>query len=194
MPDPRQLLQDAIATDHGELERWENILAAIRMLTSVRPSSEAERLLLAVLRFGGQLRLDPSSELPHSMSPEEMLKSMAVQALGHWTGLTYISAMQRVQATAVSPVLSGIVRTVIERARQPIEQGERIERIAEIRSEIVLRFRQIDCGNDCHIEVEEPVTSPEPVTRLVAREGGMTFMPGQRITKLPVDRVFGDAA
>jgi hypothetical protein len=50
------------------------------------------------------------------MSPEEMLKSLAIQALGKWTGLAYLSEMRRVEATASSPVLAGIVRAVIREA------------------------------------------------------------------------------
>ena len=33
-------------------------------------------------RFGDRLRIAPGSPLPHSMSPEEMLKSLAIAAVG----------------------------------------------------------------------------------------------------------------
>jgi hypothetical protein len=88
---PLQILHRVVAAPAAEEYRWESLLAAMRTLVSAPPNLEVEQLLLAVLRFEGEFRLARSSELPHSMSPEEMLKSLAIQALGGWTGLTQMT-------------------------------------------------------------------------------------------------------
>ena len=89
MSSPLQILHMVVTAPAEEDYRWESLLASMRALVSVPPTTEVEQLLLAVLRFEGELRLDPRSEIPHSMSPEEMLKSLAIQALGGWTGLLW---------------------------------------------------------------------------------------------------------
>src|SRR5262249_15148050 len=93
--------------------------------------------------------LDSTSEFPHSMSAEEMLKSFAVQALGRWTGTSYLSAIQRVHASARSPILSAIARKVMQQviAAEPIprimsERGMTI--LADPRSRRRLSPRRLD--------------------------------------------------
>ena len=78
---------------------------------------EGESLLLEILRFEGRLQIDLSSEMPHSMSPEDMLKSLAIQALARWTGLAHLPEMQRVQLTTHSSSLASLVGDVIQKAR-----------------------------------------------------------------------------
>src|SRR5206468_282358 len=114
-----QLIRCVLADGAGTREHcWEDVEAAMWQLTSAPPTPEIEALLVDVLRFEGQIRLADLSELPHSMSAEEMLKSQALQALGKWTGQSHLAEMQSVQATAISPVLSGIARAVIQRSHQ----------------------------------------------------------------------------
>ena len=91
-------------------------------------------MLLRVVRFEGELRLNEDSEPPHSMSPEEMLKSVAIQALARWTGLTHLLEMQRVEATAASPVLASIVRATIRGTIPPKRSATEIEVVAEVRA------------------------------------------------------------
>jgi len=132
MPKPLQIFKDiATGCQTGEVYRREDLLTGIRVLISSPHNPEVEQLLLALLRFDGEIRLHPESELPHSMSPEEMLKSLAIQTLARWTGLTYLGEMQRVQATAASPVLAGIVRTVIQKARAEKGSGSTTEEVAQ---------------------------------------------------------------
>jgi hypothetical protein len=61
------------------------------------------------------------------MSPEDMLKSLAVQALAQWTGRAHLAEMQRLQATTTSPALAGIIRAVIQRLGPPRQQTEDLE-------------------------------------------------------------------
>ena len=122
-----------VASDRREY-RWENLLIAIEAIASGDALNwEAERVLLQVVRFEGELRLSEDSEPPHSMSPEEMLKSVAIQTLARCTGLTHLLAMQRVEATTASPVLASIVRATIRRATPPKLPASELEVISEIR-------------------------------------------------------------
>jgi hypothetical protein len=100
----------------AEENRWEDVEDALWQITEAPPTPEVEKALVGVLRFKGRLRLAPSCELPHSMPPEEMLKSLALQALGKWTGVAYLPEMQQVAATTSSPVLAGIAKAVIREA------------------------------------------------------------------------------
>jgi hypothetical protein len=111
----------------GEEACWNDLLAALDSVISSPLTSEAEQLLLEILRFDGELRLEESSEMPHSMSREDMLKSLAVQALARWSGPTYVLPMQRVLATTSSPALASVVRAVIQRLGQPENQVQHQE-------------------------------------------------------------------
>jgi hypothetical protein len=70
-----QILQQIVVGHQtGEEYRWEDLLAELRVLISSPPTPEVEHFLVELLRFDGEIRLHPDSELPHSMPPEEMLK------------------------------------------------------------------------------------------------------------------------
>jgi hypothetical protein len=117
MTNEQQLLEAALSgSPTAQIEyHWEDLLMAMQAVISAPLNCEAERALLAVLRFDEKLWLSESSEFPHSMSPEDMLKSLAAQALGKWTGGTHLIELKRVEATARSPVLASIIRAVIRR-------------------------------------------------------------------------------
>ena len=141
--------------------RWEDIENAMWQFISVPLTAEAETALVAVLHFDGRIRISPSSEIPHSMSPEEMLKSLAVQALGKWTGLTYLLEMQRVQTMASSPVLSGIARKVIQEVMQTKKRTSVLEAVAESSAEGLSKTR----------------------IRPVLQDRGMTFRPDRSVRR-----------
>lgn len=106
----------------GQAPRWGDLLAELVAATSSPLTAEVERLLLEILRFGGELQLNESSPMPHRMSPENMLKTLALKALGRWTGATYLPTMRRLAATA-SPAsfacaIRGVIQKVIERKRK----------------------------------------------------------------------------
>ena len=133
-----ELLEKAIqagAVASGDEYRWESLLAAMREVITAPLSAEAERLLLALLRFDGRLRLDAASEFPHSLSPEDMLKSLSVQALAKWTGPTYTREIQKLQATARSPGLISGIKAVLQRLRPLKRKRVDLEQVAEISQE-----------------------------------------------------------
>lgn len=107
--------------------RWEELLADLWPVFSSPPAAEAERLLLDILRFEGRLQINPSAEMPHSMPPEDMLKSLAIQALAKWTGLAHLHEMQRVQLTTQSSSLASLVSDVIQKAHNHPARAEALD-------------------------------------------------------------------
>src|SRR5207253_2923533 len=116
MPLPLHNIKSALAriAPAGHEPRWNDVRAELLSATSGPLRPEVEPLLLAILRFEGELQLDEASEMPHRMSPENMLKSLAVQAQGRWTGTSYLPTMRRLAATA-PPALSCVIRGVIQK-------------------------------------------------------------------------------
>jgi hypothetical protein len=74
--------------------------------------------MLKAIQFGGELRIaiDDVSELPHGLTPEEMIRSLAAQTLGAWTGCQYRPTLLRVAATVTSATLVSIIEAVIANA------------------------------------------------------------------------------
>jgi hypothetical protein len=165
MANALQLITEAIRTGPGAggaEYHWQDLLAALQSVISAPLSSDAEHLLLSLLRFDGQLRLDATSEFPHSMPPEDMLKSLAVQALGKWAGLTHLREMERVQATTPSPALECVVRAVIQQAR---------------------RSEKFKIDEPEEVAESSPERSRPTVPRLLGRDRGMSFLPGRRVRR-----------
>jgi hypothetical protein len=122
------LLQDPT---QEEVPRWGDVRNELAAATSSPLTAEVERLLLSVLAFRGRLRLDETSPMPHRMSPENMLKSLAVQALARWTGAKFLPTMKRLLATA-APSLACMIRGEIQKVsagRGAREQPEVVEEL-----------------------------------------------------------------
>lgn len=160
-------LRDAMSTRaDGRESAWAELMAEIVPAISQHLTWEAEELLIEILRFEGRLRLAGSSDLPHSMSPEDMLKSLASQALARWTGLAYLQEMERVQATTQSSSLSSLIRDVIQKARQETKRREAKGEIA----------------------VNSPRDAMKTVPRRLVEERGMWRLPGIRVRAGSLDR------
>jgi hypothetical protein len=116
-----------------EKYRWPELHAALVEVISAPLTSGTEHLLLSILRFDGRIRLDTSCDLPHRMSAEDMLKSLAVQALGKWTGSTYIRAVRRLHVSTTSPGLLSVIRAVMKQMNKPKQSVRGLEVVAEAR-------------------------------------------------------------
>src|SRR5262249_43121551 len=103
-----------------------------------------------------------SSEMPHSKSPENMLKSLAIQALARWTGLAHLNEMQRVQLTTPSSSLASLIRDVIQKVRET--------------RPTVRRFASFE-----EIAESSPQAASKSVARLLEKDQGMSFVPGRRV-------------
>ena len=95
----------------GQEPKWFDLLGELERATGITP--ETEKMLVEILQFEGRLQLDEKSEFPHSMSPDEMLKSCAVQSLGAFTGGRYLQIMEQLEVKA-SASLACIIRAVKE--------------------------------------------------------------------------------
>ncbi|MCI0464977.1 MAG: hypothetical protein L0Z62_49275 [Gemmataceae bacterium] len=188
MHDPLQFIRRAVLADGvaNEEHRWEDIEDAMWQLIAVPPTPEVEKVLLSLLRFEGQLHLTPSSEIPHSMSPEEMLKSLAIQALGKWTGLTYLLEMERVQATASSPVLSGIACAVIRESQQVKKPMGDLEGVVELRvggKVIGYGLMKKPTGDLEGVAESSPEAPAQTVIRPLGQDRGMAFLADRRVRR-----------
>jgi hypothetical protein len=159
MPTEFQTIRNALKGTGGAQVRWEEILSELWPTLSSPLTWDGERLLLEVIRFEGQLPIDLTSEIPHSMPPEDMLKSLAIQALGRWTGLAYLMEMERVQATTQSSSLSSLVRDVIEKTRAEVKPREPEEEVA----------------------VSSPEEAKKTTPRRLGKERGMSYLSGRRV-------------
>jgi hypothetical protein len=158
-----QALRNAMAGPPGTEQepRWGDLMMELWPVISAPLTWEGERLLLDLIRFEGRLRVAVSSEMPHSMPPEDMLKSLVIQALARWTGLVHLHEMQRVQLTTRSSSLASLVADVIQKARET-HQGVRTRTATE------------------EIAESSPQAASKVVPRWLERDQGMSFVAGRR--------------
>lgn len=76
-----------------------------------------EDLLVRCLLHGGELNLSFDGLLPHSMTPEDMLKSLAAQMLVAHTKLKHAGVLESLQRTTQSQSLASVVRDVLDEAK-----------------------------------------------------------------------------
>jgi hypothetical protein len=142
MPNVMQILTTMLEPGpNGAKYRWPDLHAAMVELISAPLPSGTEQLLLSILRFDGRIHLDTSCEVPHRMSAEDMLKSLAVQALAAWTGSKYLEEVRRLEAATPSPGLLSVIRAVIRKMNKLNSRAEGLEPVAEARTDTEpLRF------------------------------------------------------
>jgi hypothetical protein len=184
MPSNLQALKTALGIIRlrGAKPQWNEVLGELLFATYSPLTPEVERLLLAILRFEGELVLDETSDGPHSMTPEEMLKSVAAQALGQWTGARYLMTLRRIEAASLSASLVSILQAVIEKVRSNKGKPRSAEPVAELHGEDPAHTLRLDYAGGEHPEVTEyelgDWVRPEPLT--VLREFGMTAVSRSR--------------
>jgi hypothetical protein len=125
MQNPVKFLTRVLAPD-GQPEDsypWEDLLAAMQEITSAAPTQEVESVLVAALRFEGRFCLTPTSSRPHRLSPEDMVKSLAIQALGKWGIIAHLVEIERIESTTRSPGLASVARATAQRLRQLRERN-----------------------------------------------------------------------
>ncbi len=116
------------------------------------------------------------------MPPEEMLKSLAVQALAKWTGLTYLTAMQRVEVITPSSALRSVVRAAIHQARTTLPPMPEADAIAEAEPEGDAE-ESAGWSSEWAADRPQPNARPVRVKYVVGRYGPWTFIPGRRAKK-----------
>jgi hypothetical protein len=166
----------------GQEPKWAEIRAELFSATSHSLSPEVERLLLSILRFEGELQLDESSEMPHRMSPESMLKSLAVQVLVQATGVLYLPTLRRIEATA-TPAVSNVIRAVIQKATSKVTPSPSSDTgVVPTLSKNVGATVTIRQEDMLHKSVNEVEQNSEPQRRFdsFVRDFGMTRMLEER--------------
>jgi hypothetical protein len=132
--------------------RWADVLRDLAAATYSKPTREAEQLMVAALQFGGALRavFDDVSEMPHGMTPEEMVRSLAAQTLGEWRGAHCRWTLRRVAATVTSATLASVIEAVIEAAAEKAacEKGRRqqAEPVARLHPQGLSRVFKVGAG------------------------------------------------
>ena len=101
---------------HGALATydWEEVRAAIHHVAATRVP-ESEDVLRRLLTTDFTVRLSEKSSAPHALSPEDMLRSVAIQALGTWNRRRHRDVIARVARTSHSDLLVAIARSHLAR-------------------------------------------------------------------------------
>ena len=174
------LEQVAESRPSNEFE-WSDLLHAMHEVVASRPSWQAEAVLLRILRMEGPILLKSTSPTPHAMPPHEMLKSLAIQFLGKWTGLAYVQEMERVGSTADSSILTSIVEMVITSARKNAKLPTTFESIEEPQASAAPQ-RSIFSPDTQTFEIVPSLHSqPKSVQQPIVGFGGTTYLPTRRV-------------
>jgi hypothetical protein len=78
---------------------WHQVLGSLVEVCRER-SPESEAVLRRAATFAGTLALELDAGLPHAMSPEDFLRSVAVQTLGRWDRRLHQDVIVRAAALA----------------------------------------------------------------------------------------------
>ncbi|MFX0108975.1 MAG: hypothetical protein ACFE7R_11875 [Candidatus Hodarchaeota archaeon] len=107
------IARHALSPNEGDV-MWQHVSNAMIHITAIQ-TKESEKLLVETLQFKGRIVLSPLSIIPGAMSPEDIMKGMAIETLAKWTGKKYVEMFKRIHDTAESPVLRGIARKELEK-------------------------------------------------------------------------------
>ena len=91
---------------------WHHVLGILHAIAAA-PSEESEAVLRRAAVFTGRAELDPEAGLPHAMSPEELIRSFAVQTLGQWSRERHRDVIEQAGALAESEQLRAIARAYL---------------------------------------------------------------------------------
>ncbi|HEV8598317.1 MAG TPA: hypothetical protein VGQ69_03070 [Gemmatimonadales bacterium] len=91
---------------------WHHLLGVLHAVCGER-SPESETLLRRVASSSGHCRLDQSEGLPHAMSPEDVLRSLAVQTLAEWDLERHRDVIARAAELAGADHVSAIARSYL---------------------------------------------------------------------------------
>lgn len=92
---------------------WDHILAALHELEGDR-TPDAEAIMVDLAGFEGPLELaGRSANLPHALSPVDLLRSHAVQTLARWDPDAHRDVIQHVAETAEAAQLRAIAASCL---------------------------------------------------------------------------------
>lgn len=103
----RQCLAGGLVNGHRAT--WHHTLALTHAVAANR-SPESEAVLRDVALFEGKLVLDPAPGLPHAMSPEDMLRSLALQVLWEWNPKQHRDVLKQLARHARNDAVAAMAR------------------------------------------------------------------------------------
>jgi len=115
----KEILSPKIAKEKEFM--WQNIMVSMRIIGKTH-TEETEQLLADLLESEDHIKLSPTSDIPGAMSPEDMLKSLAIQILSEWTGQKYVKIFKKICSSTQSPVLAERIKVYIQRLGGDLEK------------------------------------------------------------------------
>lgn len=107
-------LRILLSGDHSPRRyHWHHILGMMTAVCDER-SAAHERVLRSVATFTGKYKIDPSHGLPHSMPPEELLRSLAAQTLASWNKSRHRALLKKVAEEAEHDIVTHVVRHALK--------------------------------------------------------------------------------
>jgi len=115
----KEILSPKIAKEKEFM--WQNIIASMRIIGKTH-TEEKEQLLADLLESEVHIKLSPTSDIPGALSPEDTLKSLAVQILSEWTGKKYIKKFNKICSSTQSHVLAERIKIFIQKLGGDLEK------------------------------------------------------------------------
>jgi hypothetical protein len=97
------------AAPGGRAYNWQQVLGALQAVGE-QQCNESEAVLRKVAVYEGDYLLDEGAGLPHAMSPEDLLRSLAVQTLAAWDLERHRDVITRAAELAESDNLAALAR------------------------------------------------------------------------------------
>ncbi len=109
MPLAHQHLRRCLAGGliQGRRATWQHALALLHAVADDH-STESESVLREVALYDGVLQLDTTAGLPHAMSPEDAMRSLAIQVLAQWDRKRHGDVIRAVGRNARNDVVAAI--------------------------------------------------------------------------------------
>ena len=109
MADPLNTIRLAMSPAAiGTPVAWRAVVSAIAELPTTR-SDVVEGVLVQLLTFQGQLNLGGWGHMPHSQSPQDIIRTAAIERLWQISGTNHASVCQQLAAGPVSPIVKRLV-------------------------------------------------------------------------------------
>ncbi len=112
-PTARQHLDRLLRGDHPPGHyHWHHVLGAIDVVAT-EPSARHATLLRRVARYRGRLQIDHRYGISHAMPPEEVLRCIAVRALGRWDRHKHAAVIREVAEGAEYAIVAQVARDAL---------------------------------------------------------------------------------
>lgn len=115
----KEILSPKIAKEKEFM--WQNIIVSMRTIGKTH-TEETEQLLVDLLESEDHIKLSPASDIPGALSPEDTLKSLAIQILSEWTGQKYVKIFKKICSSTQSHVLAERIKIFIQKLGGDLEK------------------------------------------------------------------------